>query len=271
MAAASVLTTVYNGAGFVARYCETVRAASHLDMDWLLVDDGSTDSTVDDTLVSLHAAGLADRVQILRPGRLGRPGALNFGVTQVRTPVFFIHDFDDESWPVRYPAQLELLASDGRLACVGGGYVHVWPALAREETRSLNFDPARYRRHFPLYVPFPHTLMAFRTEAVRQVGGYPDWDDYEEMGLIGRLLAAGWRLGAVNAVVGRHFVYPQSYFESRRSFAGRRLRNFRRQLSMRRELPFIAVSRVEIAARFAYSFLPTPIKRLMRERVGHAN
>jgi glycosyltransferase involved in cell wall biosynthesis len=268
---ATVLTTVYNGAAFVERYSRNVRAAADQDLYWLLVDDGSTDGTIEALAGVLAAAGLTERVRILSPGRLGRPAALNFGLAHVTSEVVFIQDFDDESWPVRYPAQLEALKADPGLACVGGGYVHVLADEGREETRSLAFDAERYLAAFPLYVPFPHTFMALRTAAVRAVGGYPDWDDYEEMGLLARLIGAGHRIGAVDAVVGRHFVYAASYFESRRSYAARRYRAFRRQLAMRREFSFIRPGPLTMLARLGYSFLPAAVRRLVRQRVGHAD
>jgi glycosyltransferase involved in cell wall biosynthesis len=269
-ATASVLTTVYNGARFVERYAGVVDAARDLDLAWLLVDDGSSDGTIEAVRARLDSLGLAGRVRILEPGRLKRPGALNHGMAAVETPIVFLHDFDDESWPERFASQRAALEADPTLAVVGGGYIHVWADEGREETRSLAFDAARYRRAFPLWVPFPHTFMAFRTEAVRAVGGYPDWDDYEEMGLIARLLAAGWEIGAVDLLMGRHFIYRSSYFESQRSYLARRWRARRRQLSMRREFAFIRPGWFQMTARFGYAFLPEAMKRWVRRRVGHA-
>jgi len=267
---ATVLTTVFNGARFVDRYCGNVRGAAGQDLLWLLVDDGSDDGAPKAVAERLAAEGLADGFRLLTPGRLGRPRALNHGVAAVETGVCFLQDFDDESFPERFPLQLERLASDPALACVGGGYRHVLADEGREEIRCLDFDPARYLRQFPLFVPFPHTFMAFRTESVRKVGGYPEWDDYEEMGLIGRLLAAGYGIDAVNAVVGRHFIYPGSYFEARQPYAVRRWRAMKRQLAMRREFPFVRPGSVTIAARFAYAFLPAPFRHAVRKAAGHA-
>lgn len=268
---ATVVTTVFNGASFVGRYCENVAVAAHLDLDWILVDDGSDDNTAEAVTSKLRETGLESRVRVLQPGRLGRPKALNFAVDQVTTAMHFQLDFDDESWAVRYPLQLELLAAHPNLACVGAGYEHVWADHGRAEIRCLDFDPVRYARYFPLYVPFPHTFMAFRTAAVRAVGGYPEWDDYEEMGLIGRLLARGYQIDSVDQVVGRHFIYAASYFERQHSFARRRFRALRRQLSMRRQFPFIRPSPLTMIARFAYSFLPDSIRRAVRRAVGHAH
>ena len=270
MGSGTVLTTVYNGARFVERYCGVVLAAADQNLTWLLIDDGSEDGTAEAVSARLDEAGMAGKLRVLSPGRLGRPGALNFGMAQAQTEFVFQHDFDDESWPARFPIQAAMLEADPKLACVGGAYVHVWADEGREEVRGRAFDAERYLKAFPLYVPFPHTFMAFRLTDVREVGGYPDWDDYEEMGLIARLLAARRRIAASDEVLGRHFIYAASYFERQRPYLARRYRALRRQLAMRREFPFIRPGRLPMLARFAYAFLPGSLQRWVRRWMAYA-
>jgi glycosyltransferase involved in cell wall biosynthesis len=268
---ATVLTTVFNGAPFVERYCAVVAASADQNLAWLLIDDGSADGTAAAVSELLHAQGLDGRVCILQPGRLGRPAALNLGMATAETDIVFQHDFDDESFPTRFAIQGAMLRADPDLACVGGAYVHVFADLGREEIRGRSFDPAAYLRRFPLYVPFPHTFMAFRRADVLAVGGYPAWDDYEEMGLIARLLGAGRSIGASRELLGRHYIYRASYFERQRPYIARRFRNLRRQLAMKREFPFIRVGRAAMLARFAYAFLPSGLQGLVRRGIGHAD
>jgi glycosyltransferase involved in cell wall biosynthesis len=272
MSDGTVITTVYNGAKFVPRYCDVVADARSRNpaLRWLLCDDGSDDGTLSLTMEALRRRGLHDSVEGLAVGRLGRAAALNAAVRRVNTDVFFVHDFDDVSFSERFDAQRTLLQREPKVACVGGGYIHVNADNGGEERRGAAFVYEEYLRRFPLYVPFPHTFMAFRTVAVREVDGYPIWDDYEEMGLIGKLIDANWRLESVPGIVGRHFVYKTSFFENQHGFARRRWRNLRRQLEMRSLFPFIAVSRTAMVGRFAYNFLPTPAKAALRRAVRYA-
>jgi len=268
----TVITTVYNGLPHIQRFCGVVASASEAAQvpRWLVCDDGSDDGTVETLTQELERRGLADRVRIASLGRLGRARALNAAVAMVDTPCFFIHDFDDISYPHRFAAQAKMLEARPELACVGAGYVHINADTGQRETRATDFDQQRFLQRFPLYVPFPHTFMAFRTDAVRSVGGYPPWDDYEEMGLIAALVQSGWKLDAEAGIVGEHFIYEKSFFERQYGFARRRWRNARRQLAMRRQFPFIRVSRAMILARFAYNFLPDHGKALIRRAAGYA-
>jgi glycosyltransferase involved in cell wall biosynthesis len=269
----TVVTTVFNGSQYISRYCDVVSAAREngLQLRWLVLDDGSTDGTPNALRQELERRGLADRVEVAELGRLGRARALNASVKRVYDPIFYIHDFDDVSFPSRFKAQFDLLNLDESIACVGGGYVHVDSDTGREETRAQSFSHDRFLSRFPLYVPFPHTFMAFRTQAVRDVGGYPTWDDYEEMGLIAALLQRGWRLDATPELVGRHYIYRQSFFERQHGFARRRWRNFKRQLLMKREFPIIRISSSIIVARFLYNFLPSSVKSRVRKAAQYAD
>lgn len=272
MMTGTVVTTVYNGLRHVERYCNVVQDALHAgaQVTWMLFDDGSSDGTPDAVAAELARREMDGCVEVVRLGRLGRARALNAAVTRVSTPVFYIHDFDDVSLPARFAAQAALLECHARVGCVGGGYMHVNADTGAEETRSLRFDPVALAARFPLYVPFPHTFMAFRTDAVRAVGGYPLWDDYEEMGLLAALLQNAWQIASVPEVLGRHYIYQQSYFERQFGFTRRRWRNLKRQLAMRREFPCIKVSRTLVVARFLYNFVPGPAKAVIRRAAGYA-
>jgi len=169
----TVITTVYNGAKFVTQFIENVQLilSVYPNATWLLVDDGSND----DTLVALKAAKDKDhrlsKLQVLTLGRMGRAAALNAAVAAVATPVFANHDFDDVSFPIRFSTQLKLLEENARLACVGAPYEHIDIDKGSVKIRGTAFDEDSYLRRFPLYVPFPHTVMTFRTAAVKEAGG----------------------------------------------------------------------------------------------------
>jgi len=166
--------------------------------------------------------------------------------------------------------QTALLDSDPHLGCVGGGYRHVDLNSGTIEARSLSFDSIRFLERFPLYVPFPHTFMAFRKSAVAAVGGYPEWDDYEEMGLLAALLDGNWKIGSVSKIMGEHFIYEHSYFERQHGFTRRRWRNLKRQLAMKRRYNSVRATYMMMLARFAYNFLPPSLKSMARRAAGYA-
>lgn len=140
----TVLTTVYNGAPHVERYCDNIlRGLTEAPgLRWLLIDDGSTDGTTDRVCDELYRRGVSsDRINVHRVGRIGRAAALNAAVARVTTPHFYVQDFDDESFGTRYALQADRLDADPSVACVGGGYLHVDLDRGTEELRVSTFDP----------------------------------------------------------------------------------------------------------------------------------
>ena len=272
MTTGTVITTVFNGSRFCERYCDVVEnAVRHgVHLHWSLCDDGSTDDTVERLTHEATQRGLTAHIHVTKLGRMGRSRALNAAVRLASTDYIFIHDFDDVSLPTRFQAQAGMLDNDAKVACVGGGYHHVDLNTDIVETRSLTFDEGKFRRMFPLYVPFPHTFMAFRRRAVIDAGGYPEWDDYEEMGLLAALLEQDWRIASVPQVLGQHFIYKQSYFERQHGFSRRRWRNLKRQLAMKARYRSVRASRLMMLMRFAYNFLPPMLKTVARKAVGYA-
>lgn len=272
MVTGTVITTVFNGSRFCERYCDVVENARRngVPLQWLLCDDGSTDGTVERLTQEAARRGLLADIQVTMLGRLGRARALNAAVRLATSDYIFIHDFDDVSLPTRFQAQASMLESDPRIACVGGGYSHVDLNTNTTEVRSLTFDEGKFLRLFPLYVPFPHTFMALRRRAVIEAGGYPEWDDYEEMGLLAALLDRNWKITSVPQVLGQHFIYKQSYFERQHGFSRRRWRNLRRQLAMKAAYKSVRASRLMMLMRFGYNFLPPMLKAVARKAVGYA-
>ena len=64
----SVVTTVYNGEPYFDRAIPSILQQSYRDFEFILVDDGSTDRTLD-RLREVEA--LDSRVRVLTPGRAG--------------------------------------------------------------------------------------------------------------------------------------------------------------------------------------------------------
>lgn len=273
MTIGTVVTTVFNGSRFCERYCDVVESALRhgVHLHWSLCDDGSSDDTIERLTREAGRRDLLAHIHVTNLGRMGRARALNAAVRLARSEHIFIHDFDDVSSPDRFAAQARMLDSDPRLACVGGGYEHVDLNCGTTETRSLTFDEDMFLRLFPLYVPFPHTFMAFRRSAVIDAGGYPEWDDYEEMGLLAALLDQEWKIASVPQVVGQHFIYKQSYFERQHGYSRRRWRNLRRQLAMKERYRSVKATRPMMLMRFAYNFFPPALKFMARRALGYAN
>ncbi len=89
---ATFVTTCLNGADFVQDWYEGLTRQTDQDFKVVLVDDGSTDGSVE----RARAVSRGDpRVQIVSLRHVGRPAALNHAVSLVQTDLCVICDIDD--------------------------------------------------------------------------------------------------------------------------------------------------------------------------------
>ena len=88
----SILTPAYNSAAYVAETVESVRQQTCTDFELLIVDDGSTDDTLE--IVQALAAGDA-RVKILPSPHAGPAVARNIGLQHASGQFLALLDSDD--------------------------------------------------------------------------------------------------------------------------------------------------------------------------------
>jgi len=139
---------MYNAAATVARTAVSVLAQTEGDWEWFLIDDGSTDHSIE--IVNAVCSG-DSRVRIIRQEHSGHTGVVrNQGLAMLAAPLFAILDADD-AW------QPEFLATQRRLLLeTDAAVVH---SAARHLEGEQVFDVApRYRG--PL-VCDPPLMMAY--------------------------------------------------------------------------------------------------------------
>jgi len=257
----SVITAVYNGEAYFDRAPASILAQTMGDFEWLIVDDGSTDTTPQ-RLYELAAR--EPRIRVLSPGRLGRARALNFAIEHARGAYIANQDFDDRSYPDRLRLQTAFLDSHPEVGVVGGRYVLIDETRHERYERMPPEEHAQIVRAMASRIPFAHTLVMFRKEAWQQAGGYPQVDDLEDFRLwieFGRL---GWRFANLPAVIGEHVVHAQSYW----------FRNFKYQARQRNlaQVQMLAIRTFGLplwmsvfpAGRYIYGSLPDGMKRVAR-------
>lgn len=89
----TILTPTYNRAHTLGRLYQSLLRQTFKDFCWMVVDDGSIDSTAE--LIASFAAEGKIQIQYLTKPNGGKHRALNFGVKHVQTFATFIIDSDD--------------------------------------------------------------------------------------------------------------------------------------------------------------------------------
>lgn len=167
MSRVTVVSVFYNRAGLVDESVRSLQDQTLDDYDILLVDDGSTDDTLD------RLRAFEDhRTQIIAGANQGLVGALNDAIAQSRGQYIAIHGSGDLSFPERLARQAEVLDQRPDVGVVGcrseivtlqsSRPPHVDKAAFDGEARELILD----------WNPFHHGEVMFRKDLFFKVGGY---------------------------------------------------------------------------------------------------
>lgn len=108
----SVIIASYNHEDYIARTIASIEGQSFQDFEIIIVDDGSTDKSVE------VARGVRSRARIHTQENQGVVSARNRGVTLAKGRYICFVDSDDTILPERFERQVGLLDSDDRLGLV---------------------------------------------------------------------------------------------------------------------------------------------------------
>jgi glycosyltransferase EpsE len=261
----SVVTTVYNGQPYFDRAIPSILAQNFADFEFILVDDGSTDGTVE----RLQELATRDpRVRVFTPGRLGFAAAVNYGIRQARGTYIARQDFDDVSYPDRLARQAAFLDQHPDVGLVGSYYVLV---DENRNERYVRMPPTAHEdivRAMAQFIPFAHTMVALRRQAWVDAGGFPEVPNLVDLRCWLRIGKAGWRFANLPDVLGEHFVHSSSFFHQKFKYVERQRDLARVQAQVVRELGLPSWMYLYSVGRHAYAYLPPRMKRALRRRIG---
>ena len=112
----SLVITVYNGERYIGPCIKAALAQTYPNFEVLVVDDGSTDGTV-----QICRSIPDSRFHYVTWGRLGRPKALNAGIAEAKGEYIAINDADDLSLPHRLQYSMHFMREHPGMAYRGTG------------------------------------------------------------------------------------------------------------------------------------------------------
>lgn len=201
----SVVMCVHNGFPALSHAVESILCQDGVDIEFIVVDDGSTD----DTFPQLKKYANSDeRLRIVRQEHTGLTQALINGCTQAQGKYIARQDSHDVSLPGRLSRQFELLAGNSNLALVSCGTRFFGPGgeLLYESQESSRKSDAALRSSDPrvLRGPSHHGCTMFRRDHYLRAGGYrAQFKVAQDLDLWTRLVAFG-----------RHVVIQEVLYES---------------------------------------------------------
>jgi glycosyltransferase involved in cell wall biosynthesis len=212
----SVITPVLNGAGHIRECIESVLSQSYPNVEFVIVDGGSTDGTLEvlreyDSRIAYWRSGPDEGIY----------DAMNLGLGMATGSIIGIVGSDDVLYPDAVESAVATLAAAPRAAFTYGA-VDLARASGEVFGRTLPMDRTTFEERPYEDMPFSHLTLFVRSDVYARVGGYdsrfPVRADYD---LVLRVLRAGFTGEPVARVVGRYRVGGKSdalatCFETRR-------------------------------------------------------
>jgi glycosyltransferase EpsE len=268
MTKVSVIMSVYNGIEYKDRAVPSILNQTFKDFEFLIIDDGSDDGTSD----FLKEAEKRDgRVRVFRQERVGLARAVNHALSFAAGKYIIRQDFDDISYPERIERQVEFLDRHPEVGLVGTYYVIDDQRRGEKYIRKQPLDDDHLRRTMAKCIPFAHTLVAIRKEALTAVGGIAETNNITDLRTWIKIGAAGWKFANIPEVLGVHYVYGESYWHKNYTYTWRQRDLAKVQVEAIRELDLPRKLLVYPAARYFYSLMPTRLKRFMRRSLAGSN
>lgn len=167
MTRVTVVSVFYNRAGLVEESVRSLQDQVLDDCEILLVDDGSTDNTLD------RLRAFEDRrTRVITGPNQGLVGALNGAIAQAQGRYIAIHGSGDVSFPERLKRQADVLDQRPDVGVVGCRS----EIVTLQSSREPHIDKEAYDGDATTLIlewnPFHHGEVMFRKEVFDQVGGY---------------------------------------------------------------------------------------------------
>jgi hypothetical protein len=202
----SVLMPVRDAELYVATAVRSVLSQTLSDLELVIVDDGSTDST----RTVVDELGRSDeRIRVMDGRGGGVTGALEQAAAAARGCLLARMDADDECRPARLQRQVELLDAEPAVAVVGSA-VEMMTASGRTfAEHRFPCRPVDVRKAMERANCVAHPSVVMRRSAFEQVGGYrsvfPAAQDYD---LWLRILDR-WEIANLEETLLRYRVHPR--------------------------------------------------------------
>jgi cellulose synthase/poly-beta-1,6-N-acetylglucosamine synthase-like glycosyltransferase/peptidoglycan/xylan/chitin deacetylase (PgdA/CDA1 family) len=189
----TVIVPAYNEAAGIADTITTIAASTGVDVEIIVVDDGSSD----DTAAIAEALNLSN-VTVISQTNGGKPSALNTGIAAATHPIIVMVDGDTVFEPDTV-ANLLTPFADPSVGAVSGntkvgnrsGLLGRWQHI--EYVMGFNLDRRMYEE-LNCMPTVPGAIGAFRLEALDAVGGLSEDTLAEDTDLTMAINRAGWRV-----------------------------------------------------------------------------
>jgi glycosyltransferase involved in cell wall biosynthesis len=191
----SVLMPAYNSEKYVTQAIESVLAQTWQDFELIVIDDGSTDKTLE---MIQKCAAKDSRVRVVTQPNVGLSTTLNRGIDLAANEWIFRMDNDDLMRSNRIERQLAFIAEHPELSVASSLVRHIDGknrVIGKDNSKLFTYEAIDRVIAANGLVSFGHPTVAFRKSAVLAVGGYRKaFFPAEDADLWNRLVENGYKV-----------------------------------------------------------------------------
>jgi glycosyltransferase involved in cell wall biosynthesis len=197
----SVAMPVYNGEEHLAEAIESVLAQSFVNFEFIIIDDGSTDRSLD---VLKEYQRLDARIRLISRENRNLATTLNDIIDLAHGRWIARMDQDDIAFPDRFEKQLQWLSETSADIC--GSWVQFFGTRDKRILKHPQSDAA-IKAELLFGCSFAHPSVMMKTELVKALRYNKEWEKCEDYDLWERAARAGWRMTNVPEVLLKYRVH----------------------------------------------------------------
>jgi len=187
----SVIMSVYNSEKFIGPAIESILNQSFKDFELIIVDDGSTDNSVNEIEKYIDDT----RIKLYKNDHVGLVRQLNFALAKAKGIYIARMDADDISIHSRFEIQLEFLQKNKDIVLVGSNIRHIDDI--GKIIKLIEYPESHYNieHQMPVFSSFCHPTILSYTSIIKKLGGYNNkYESAEDHALFLEMLEKGYKM-----------------------------------------------------------------------------
>lgn len=202
----SVIVPCYNYEMYVGETLHSVLAQDYPNFELIVVDDGSTDGSVNaitKTLEGWERSSLAQRVEFISQSNQGVSAALNAGLKECRGQYVATFDADDLMPPGRLTRQVEYMERHPEVGCLGGETIRIDECSAPLPKKKKQRPIRRYdfAEAFASGLVVGGNIAMYPRAVLLEVGGYDPHIRIQDFQMTLKVANAGYYIDVLPEVV----------------------------------------------------------------------
>ncbi|NGM63271.1 glycosyltransferase [Sphingobacterium sp. SGG-5] len=180
----TVFMAAYNAAPYITKAIQSILNQTFRDFELLIVDDGSTDNTVD-VVNSFHDP----RIRLIKnESNKGLGFTRNVALKEAEGEFLAILDSDDIASANRLEKQVRHFSTNPKLAVLGS-CAHIIDKNGNRTGKNIELSNHSDQLCATLFFSntFVHSSIMMRTSVFREVGGYPNYPVAQDYALFARI------------------------------------------------------------------------------------